>query len=78
MIHSIIDFGDTLVKEIMTPRVDFHTIPINLTFDEVRNEAVSQGHSRIPVYEEDPDQIVGILYVKDLLKRTERRARIST
>ncbi|MBN2327156.1 MAG: HlyC/CorC family transporter [Candidatus Omnitrophica bacterium] len=67
MIHSIIDFGDTLVKEIMTPRVDFHVIPAHLTFEEVRREAVSQGHSRIPVYEEDPDQIIGILYVKDLL-----------
>ncbi|MGC9330019.1 MAG: hemolysin family protein, partial [Candidatus Hinthialibacter sp.] len=67
MIHSIIDFGDTLVKEIMTPRVDFHVIPVNLTMEEVRREAVSQGHSRIPVYEEDPDQIIGILYVKDLL-----------
>jgi putative hemolysin len=69
MIHSIIDFGDTLVKEIMTPRVDFHVIPASLTFDEVRREAVSSGHSRIPVYDEDPDEIIGILYVKDLLKQ---------
>lgn len=68
MIHSIIDFGDTLVREIMTPRVDFHVIPASLTYDEVRKEAVSSGHSRIPVYEEDPDEIIGILYVKDLLK----------
>ncbi len=67
MIHSIIDFGDTLVKEILTPRVDFQVIPCNLTLEEVRKEALSKGHSRIPVYEDEPDKIIGMLYVKDLL-----------
>ena len=69
MIHSIIDFGDTVVKEIMTPRVDFHVIPVHLPYEDVRKAVVSHGHSRIPVYEENPDQIIGILYVKDLLKQ---------
>lgn len=68
MIHSIIDFGDTVVKEIMTPRVDFHVLPVNATLHEIRQVVVACGHSRIPVYEEDPDEIIGILYVKDLLK----------
>ena len=67
MIHSIIDFGDTLVKEILTPRVDFQVIPSDLNLEEVRQEALSKGHSRIPVYEDEPDKIIGILYVKDLL-----------
>ncbi|RJP23406.1 MAG: HlyC/CorC family transporter [Candidatus Omnitrophota bacterium] len=68
MIHSIIDFGDTVVKEIMTPRVDFQAISVNIGLEEARKEAVRQGHSRIPVYEQDLDRIIGILYVKDLLR----------
>lgn len=68
MIHSIIDFGDTLVKDIMTPRVDFHAIPLDLDPTAVRDEAVCLGRSRIPVYVEDLDHIAGILYAKDLLK----------
>ncbi len=68
MMHSIIDFGDLHVKEIMTPRVDFQAIRLNLSYDDARREAISKGHSRIPVYEYDMDRIVGILYVKDLLR----------
>jgi len=68
MIHSIIEFGDTLVKEIMTPRVDVQAIPADVTLEEARDEAIHQGHSRIPVYENNIDRIVGILYVKDLLR----------
>ncbi|MDX9752558.1 MAG: hemolysin family protein [bacterium] len=68
MIHSIIDFGETLVKEIMTPRVDFQALPLGASLDEARKQAVQCGHSRIPVYQDDLDAIVGILYVKELLK----------
>lgn len=68
MIHSIIDFGETYAKEIMTPRVDIQAIQVNLGLEEVRREAICKGHSRIPVYEENLDQIVGILFVKDLLR----------
>ena len=68
MIHSIIDFGDTLVKDIMTPRVDFQALPLDLDPAAVRDETVNVGRSRIPVYEEDLDHIAGILYAKDLLK----------
>lgn len=68
MIHSIIDFGDLHVKEIMTPRVDFQAISSDLTLEEVREEAIKHGHSRIPVYEQDLDRIIGILFVKDLLR----------
>ncbi len=68
MIHSIIDFGDTLVKDIMTPRVDFQALPLDLDPKVVRDETVNVGRSRIPVYEEDLDHIAGILYAKDLLK----------
>lgn len=68
MIHSIIDFGETCVKEIMTPRVDFQVIDSRLSLEEVRREAIDRGHSRIPVYEGNIDNIIGVLYVKDLLK----------
>ncbi len=68
MIHSIIDFGETVVKEIMTPRVDFHAISVDIGLEELRKEVIKHGHSRIPVFEQDLDQIVGILYVKDLLR----------
>ncbi|HQH71334.1 MAG TPA: hemolysin family protein, partial [bacterium] len=55
-------------KEIMTPRVDVQAIPADVTLEEARDEAIHQGHSRIPVYENNIDRIVGILYVKDLLR----------
>ena len=67
MIASIIDFGDRTVKEIMTPRVDFEAIAIDTPMTIVLEESVRSGRSRIPVYENDLDHIVGILYVKDLL-----------
>lgn len=68
MIHSIIDFGETQVKEIMTPRVDLLAIPIDLDLKSVRDQAIEYGHSRIPVYVEDFDHIAGVLYAKDLLR----------
>ena len=68
MIHSIIDFGDRTVKEIMTPRVDFQAVGAELSFEEARAIIIESGHSRIPVYEQDLDKIIGILNVKDLLR----------
>ncbi len=67
MIHSIIDFGETLVKEIMTPRVDFVALPVDMPLKEIITTVVDCGHSRIPVYRDELEEIVGILYVKDLL-----------
>ena len=69
MIDSVIDFGDTVVRETMVPRVDMHCIEDAAGFDEVIEKAKSFGHSRIPVYHEDIDHVVGVMYVKDLLKR---------
>ncbi len=67
MIHHIMDFGDTIVRETMTPRVDMQAFDVNTPFDEVRRAVVEGGHSRIPVYEGDIDSIIGVLYAKDLL-----------
>lgn len=68
MLHSIIDFGDTVVKEIMTPRVDFAALSMNASLEDARKNAIASGHSRIPVYNNEIDEIAGILYVKDLLR----------
>ncbi len=68
MIFSIFEFGDTLVREVMTPRVDMVTIPVNATIDQILNVVIESNHSRIPVYSGKIDNIIGILYIKDLFK----------
>lgn len=67
MIHSIIEFGDTTAKEVMTPRTSTFMLDAESTIDEVWDEIIDSGYSRIPVYGEDLDEILGILYVKDLM-----------
>ncbi|MFW5999463.1 MAG: hemolysin family protein [Halanaerobiaceae bacterium] len=67
MIQSIFDFDDTLVREIMVPRIDMVCIDRNASIEELVGLAVEYGHSRIPVYEDSIDEIVGLVYVKDLL-----------
>ncbi|MCL1946176.1 MAG: hemolysin family protein [Chitinivibrionia bacterium] len=68
MIRNIFEFGDTSAKEIMVPRIDVIGISVNSTLKETLDHASVNGHSRIPVYEDSVDSIVGILYVKDLVK----------
>ena len=68
MIHSIFEFGDTIVREVMVPRIDMVTVEKNATYDEILRSIVENGHSRIPVYEEKVDNIIGMIYAKDLLK----------
>lgn len=66
MINSIFEFDDTVVKEVMTPRTDIAAININASLDEILDVIVEEHFSRIPVYEETIDNIVGVLYIKDL------------
>ncbi len=68
MIDSVIDFGDTVVHEIMIPRVDMGCIEDTACLSDVVARSKELGHSRIPVFHDDIDHIVGVLYVKDLLK----------
>jgi len=68
MINSIFKFSDTTVKEVMVPRMDMVVLDKNTSFDEVITLVKKKGHSRIPVYDEDVDKIVGILFVKNLLE----------
>lgn len=67
IMKSITRFGDINAREIMTPRVDLTTIDNSLSFSKVQNIIVDSGYSRIPVYNDTPDTITGILYIKDLL-----------
>ena len=64
------DFGDTLVREVMTPRPDIVAIQADATLDELRSLFREQEYSRIPVYKENLDNILGIVFVKDLIQLT--------
>ena len=68
MIDGIIDFDETRVHEIMIPRTDMIAIEADSTLEDAVKIFIEEGHSRIPVYEESPDNIIGILYVKDTLR----------
>ena len=67
MIESVMEFGDTLAGQIMTPRTDIVALAAETSVDEATARIVEAGHTRTPVYEDDLDHIIGILYAKDLL-----------
>ena len=71
LLQSIVDFGDTLVREVMTPRPDIVAIRVDATLDELRALFREQEYSRIPVYTDNLDNIAGFIYVKDLIQLTE-------
>ena len=73
MIHSIFEMSDTTAKEIMVPRTDMVCIEKTASITQVLNLIKEKLHSRIPVYNDTVDNIVGILYVKDLLPLIKRR-----
>lgn len=68
IIEGVFEFSETLAREVMVPRVDIVALDVNSTFEEAIDTINMSGHSRIPIYEETIDNIVGILYAKDLLK----------
>ena len=67
MIRRILDFDEMTAEQVMIPRPDVQTIEVETSVDEVRDIVSKDGHSRFPVFHEDPDSIVGTLYAKDLL-----------
>lgn len=73
MIEGILDFKDTAVNEIMTPRTDMVSIDINTPIDTAVELSIESGYSRIPVFENDRDHITGVLYVKDLLRHQKNQ-----
>ena len=68
MIYSIFELGDTLVREIMVPRIYINAIDVAIPLPEAVELLVRSGQSRVPVYEETVDNILGLLYAKDLLR----------
>ena len=67
MILSVLQFGETMVYEVMVPRLDIVALEINTSFDDALRRFIESGHSRIPVYRDTIDNIEGLLYAKDLL-----------
>lgn len=72
MITNVVDFGDALSKDIMIPRADMVCADVNSTYEEMIEILNSENYSRIPIYEESKDHIIGILHVKDLFMYRER------
>ena len=67
MIYSIFQFADTFAREIMVPRIDVLALDVTSTIGQARQAFQDAGHSRVPVYEDTIDNVVGLLYAKDLL-----------
>jgi putative hemolysin len=74
LLQSIVDFGDTLVREVMTPRPDIVAIRAEATLDELLVLLREQEYSRVPVYKENLDNILGVVFVKDLIHTGIRSA----
>ena len=72
MIEGIFEFDDTLAKEIMTPRTNVFAIDIEMPMDELVDKVLEEQYSRIPVYEEEIDNIIGVLYMKDLFVKLRK------
>lgn len=68
MIYSILQFGDTLVREIMVPRLDMTALSAQTGLRDAVKTLLDSGHSRVPVYRDTIDDVIGVLYAKDLLK----------
>jgi putative hemolysin len=68
MINAVIELGERRVHEVMVPRIDIVGLEVDGTFEEAVERIIAEGHSRLPVWEQSIDQIVGILYAKDLLR----------
>ncbi len=69
LIHSIIEFGDTRVSEVMTPRPDIVALPVSASVREARDIMIESKYSRLPVYSDQIDNVEGLIYVRDLLER---------
>jgi CBS domain containing-hemolysin-like protein len=78
MIQGIVELSDTTVKEVMVPRIDVDFISAGVSQEELLARIVESGHSRFPVYEETIDKVIGILYVKDVLKSLVKTGLIKT
>jgi len=71
LLRSVVDFGDTLVREVMTPRPDIVALPAASSIDDLRKLVREQEYSRLPVFADNLDNIVGLVVVKDLIQRAD-------
>jgi len=71
-IHSVFDFADTYVREVMTPRTEIHALEMQTPCGEALHQMIESGFSRMPVYEEDLERIIGIVHIKELLRAQEQ------
>ena len=78
MIYSIFELGDTLVREIMLPRIYINALEVSTPLQEAVDGLIKSGHSRVPVYQESVDNILGLLYAKDLLKVWRKGDQLAT
>lgn len=74
ILEGIVSFGNTDTKQVMRPRLDIFALPDDMKYPEVLEEIKKHGYSRIPVYSESLDNMLGVLYVKDLLPYLERKS----
>ncbi|HBL31983.1 MAG TPA: hypothetical protein DD490_34605 [Acidobacteria bacterium] len=68
MLWSIVDFRDTQVRSVMTPRIDMVCAPVESHLEALADRFVESGHSRIPLYEDSIDHVVGVLHIRDVLR----------
>lgn len=67
ILTNVIDFSETRVRSVMTPRIDMTALPVDSTLDTILDTILASGHTRIPIYEDTVDRIIGIVHAKDLL-----------
>jgi len=77
MIKGVEDLSQTTVKEVMIPRIDVHFLSVETTSDELLKKITESGHSRFPVYSTSIDNVVGVLYVKDLIAAIARHEELN-
>ncbi len=73
ILEGIVSFGNTDTKQVMRPRIDIFALNEEMRFSEVLSEIKQNGYSRIPVFSDSMDNVLGVLYVKDLLPHLERK-----
>ena len=74
LIHSIFEFGDTVVREVMLPRPDMVAVAVQCSVEDAITQSIDAGYSRIPCYEDSTDNIIGLVYLKDLVQQARAGA----
>ena len=74
LLQGIVSFGNTDTKQVMRPRIDLFALNVETPFEDITKEIIDNGYSRIPVYKESIDNVVGVLYAKDLLPHLNKKS----